>query len=498
MPYSIQLPDGTLVENIPDEVDPSAAKARIIAQHPELGPKPKTGIGAALGKGLESIISSGRTAFGAATGDADEAARAGLERGKQIGEKYEDQVSLQKVKDAYNKNGVLSAAGEAISQIPAAIAEQAPNLAAMAGSARLGAMAGGVFGPVGATVGGIGGALVPSLVQQFGGNIERQAQEGVPVSSGSALAAAVPQAGLDVAGSLIPFGGRLVQKITGIPMGALLGRSAESAAKLADERLLTVLAKGVGVGALAEIPTEITQQMLERAQAGLSLSSPDALKEYGETAYQVGLLAPLGAVGRLSERSGARMDVAAKQEADAAQAATVQQQQEAAAAQKKATDDADPNYAIKLRADYVAANVEMQRLNQAVKALSAEKDPLSVADAKDARKARDAYAKETMQPLVDEIRRVRQLHPGVDFRPTPAAAVPAAAPAVAPIEPVAVEPAVTPPLTTVTPMPGVSAAPEAVAPVAVLEAAASPLTKTQTAEGTVSAPVDELAALQAK
>jgi len=465
MPYSIQLPDGTLVENIPDEVDPSAAKARIIAQHPELGPKPKTGIGAALGKGVESIISSGRTAFGAATGDADEAARAGLERGEAMGKKYADQVSLQKVKDAYNKDGVLSAAGEAISQIPAAIAEQAPNLAAMAGSARLGAMAGSVLGPVGATVGGIGGALIPALAQQFSGNIERQAQEGVPVSSGSALAAAVPQAGLDVAASLIPFGGRLVQKLTGIPMGALLGRSAESAAKLADERLLTVLAKGTGVGALAEIPTEITQQMLERAQAGLSLSSPDALKEYGETAYQVGLLAPLGAVGRLSERSGARMDVAAKQQEEAAQAATVQQQQEAAAAQKKATDDADPNYAIKLRADYVAANVEMQRLNQAVKALSAEKDPLSVADAKDARKARDAYAKETMQPLVDEIRRVRQLHPGVDFRPTPAAAVPAAAPAVAPIEPVAPAPVA-----------------PAVAP------AVAPLTKAQAAEGTVSEP----------
>ena len=429
--YSVQGPDGRIYDIEGPEGASDAQVVGALRSHlaslppPEETPKPKTGIGAALGKGVESIISSGRTAFGAATGDADEAARAGLERGKKIGEKYEDQVSLQKVKDAYNKNGVLSAAGEAISQIPAAIAEQAPNLAAMAGSARLGAMAGSVLGPVGstvgATIGGIGGALLPSLVQQFGGNIERQAQEGVPVSSGRALAAAVPQAALDVASSLIPFGGRLVQKLTGIPMEALLSRSAASAAKLADERLLTVLAKGTGVGALAEIPTEVAQQMLERAQAGLSLSSPDALKEYGETAYQVGLLAPLGAVGRLSERGGARMDVAARQQEEAAQAATVQQQQEAAAAQQKATDDANPNYAIKLREDYVAANVEMQRLNQAVEALSAEKDPLSVADAKDARVARDTYAKETMQPLVDEIRRVRQLHPGFDFRPAAAA-----------------------------------------------------------------------------
>jgi hypothetical protein len=467
------------------------AQQLMAAQPPEEAPKPKTGIGAAIGKGVESIISSGRTALGAATGDAEEAARAGLERGEAINKKYADQVSLQKVKDAYNKDGVLSAAGEALSQIPAALAEQAPNLAAMAGSARLGAMAGSVLGPVGATVGGIGGALLPSLVQQFSGDVERRKSEGLPADVGLSAAAAIPQAGLDVASSLIPFGGRLVQKLTGIPMGALLGRSAESAAKLADERLLTVLAKGVGVGALAEIPTEVAQQMLERAQAGLSLSSPDALREYGETAYQVGLLAPLGAVGRLSERGGARMDVAARQQEEAAKAAEVQQQQDAAAAQQKMTADADPAYAAKLRADYVAANVEMQRLNQAVKALSAEKDPLSVADAKDARVARDTYAKETMQPLVDEIRRVRQLHPGVDFRPPAPVAAPAVAPAATepvatePVvaEPVVAEPVVAEPVVTTTPMP---------------EATAAPLTKAQAAEGTVSAPVDELAALQAK
>jgi hypothetical protein len=53
----------------------------------------------------------------------------------------------------------------------------------------------------------------------------------------------------------------------------------------------------------AEIPNEIFQQMVERAQAGLSITSPDALNEYGSTAYQVGLLAPLGMVGSFSERA---------------------------------------------------------------------------------------------------------------------------------------------------------------------------------------------------
>ena len=61
--------------------------------------------------------------------------------------------------------------------------------------------------------------------------------------------------------------------------------------------------------------------MLFRSQAGLSLTSEDALKEYGETAYQVGLLAPLGAAGRYMERGAARQTVAIKKAEEAAKQA---------------------------------------------------------------------------------------------------------------------------------------------------------------------------------
>jgi hypothetical protein len=75
--------------------------------------------------------------------------------------------------------GLLPAAGEAISQIPSALAEQAPNIAASIASAKLGAMAGtAAFPGVGTVIGGVGGALAPSLLQLFGSNIERQAEEG--------------------------------------------------------------------------------------------------------------------------------------------------------------------------------------------------------------------------------------------------------------------------------------------------------------------------------
>jgi len=340
--YKVEGPAGAseadILNYVASQVAPSAA-----AQEAEK-PKKKTGIGAALGKGVESLVSSGRTGISALLGSPEEAARAGLARGADMGQRYEDQVSLEKVQQAYRDRGILPAAGEAISQIPAAIAEQLPNMGATLASARTGQAVGSAFGPMGRVVGGLGGAALPGLVQMFGSNIERQAAEqqeaGKPVSIDrtAAAAAAVPQAALDVAGTFIPLGGRLVSKLTGIPAEALLGKSAAQVAKLADERLMATLGKGVATGAIAEIPTEIAQQMLERAQAGLSLSSPDALKEYGETAYQVGLLAPIGGAGRLADRSAARGERAQQQEV-ARQEEQMRQLQEQEAKEQQAAQD---------------------------------------------------------------------------------------------------------------------------------------------------------------
>ena len=333
----------------------------------------KTGIGAAVGKGIESLISSGKTAIGALTGSPEDAAREAIARGEDIDARYAEQVSLEKVKKAYEK-GILPAAGEAISQIPAAIAEQAPNIAATLGSARAGAALGSFAGPIGTLVGGGLGAALPSLIQQFGGNIERQAAEqqkrGEPLSidRGAAALAAAPQAALDVAGTFIPLGGRLVSKLTGIPEKALLGKSAEQVAKLADEKLLATLAKGTATGAIAEIPTEIAQQMLERAQAGLSLTSPDALKEYGETAYQVGLLAPMGALGRVSDRSAARGERAQQQEI-ARQEEQMRQLQEAETQEEKdrIAKEIEQQQAEAAKQQQAAAKAEEKRLAQAKK-----------------------------------------------------------------------------------------------------------------------------------
>jgi len=311
--YTIQGPDGRTYDL---EGPEGASEAQVIAalqQQLASQPAPKKGVLAQVAKGAESLISSGRTGIGAATGSAEEAALAGLQRGEDINARYADDIGLDKLKDVYDKKGIGAAGKEVLRQIPLAIAEQLPNMGATLGSARLGAMAGTAINPgIGTIVGGTVGALAPSFLTQFGGNVERQAAEqkkaGQPIdiNTRGAAGAAVPQAGLEAASQFIPLGGRLVSKLTGMPLNSLFGKTAAQAQKIADERLLTTIAKGTATGVAAELPTELTQTMLERAQAGLSLSSPDAMEEYGRVAYQTSLLGPLGAGGRFSEKAGAR------------------------------------------------------------------------------------------------------------------------------------------------------------------------------------------------
>ena len=332
----------------------------------------KQGVLAQASKGLESLISSGRTAGASLTGNAEEAAKAGLARSRDIGSRYEEGADFEKVKKLYEERGILPAAGEAISQIPGAIAEQGANIAALAASGRLGSTLGGVFGTKGKLIGGGLGALASGATQALGQNVERQAAEqekaGEPISIDmrKAVGTAIPSGALDVAGTFIPFGGKLVSKLTGIPAEALFGRSAAQVAKLAEERLAVTLSKGLATGALAEIPTEIAQQMLERYQAGLSLTSPDALKEYGETAYQVGLLAPLGSVGRLSERAGARSEIAQQQEvARQENQMRLLQQEEAQKEQDRLAKELEKQQAEAAKQAEAAAKAEAKRLAQA-------------------------------------------------------------------------------------------------------------------------------------
>jgi hypothetical protein len=449
MPQFIQLPDGGYFP-LKEGEKPEDAWMAAFEKYPKafglspvesLTPKlpevaPKTGLGSALIGGAQRYGSQFRTGLGGGSA----AAEAGVARMEEIEKARPSQVSLEKVKQAYQKDGVLSAAGEALGQIPYAIAEQVPQLASMGAGARAGAMAGRFLGPVGAAAGtGLGalaGQFLSSYVPTAGANLEAQARaqiaEGKPVDVNplAAYGAAVPGAALDVFTDRLLLGKGVVGRLMGFTDEQVAKKSAQELEKLASERLLPKLSRGeVSAGTLlkgtakgtVEIPTEITQQIFERAQAGLPLMNDEALAEYGSAAYQAGLLSPLGGVGRISERSGARGEIAErkKQAADAAFAA-----QEAEATQ--------PQNLLKLFDDYTAAKEEASRLSAAIPAApSKKKKPQDYAkweeDTAGAREAASDHMENILRPLREEYRQREDLiKPLVAQRQ---AAQPAAAPA---------------------------------------------------------------------
>jgi hypothetical protein len=360
----LPLPDGSYV-TVRDDETPEQAFARARKEYPEafevkrVPAEPEEGVGAALVGGTKRALSTARTGLEALFSP-EEAARKGVERAEELGQQYAPGASLEAVKQAYADRGLMGGAGEAISQIPTALAEQFPQIAATLGGARAGAAAGARFGAKGALIGGIGGAVVPSALQLFGANIERQAaeqmEEGKPldISRTRAAVATAPGAALEVAATFIPLGRTLIGKILGPEATKAMTRvTAEGRENLAKEGLAKVLAKGTATGALLEIPTEVIQQMLERAQAGLPLTSEDAYAEYGEAAYGAGLVGgPFGAVGRVGQRSVARGEIAEKEAAATAEEQRLAAEAARAEEQKAAAEEEDrlksPAYRLEL------------------------------------------------------------------------------------------------------------------------------------------------------
>jgi hypothetical protein len=246
-------------------------------------------------------------------------------------------------------------------------------------------LAGSFAGPGGALIGGGLGAIAPSIAQLFGSGLERQAAEGVEdISAGKALAAAVPGAALEAAATFIPLGRSIVGKILGPSAEQALARGTTKASEaLARESLGAVLAKGTTVGVGVEGGTEVIQQMLERYQAGLPITSDDALAEYGQAAYGGALVGgPFGALGRAGQRSVARGEVEerrlteqAAEEAKAAEEARLAKEAEQA---EKAT----PAYETAVTQKLEAANTEINELKEIRKQKDLDPDVKKEAEAR--------------------------------------------------------------------------------------------------------------------
>jgi hypothetical protein len=213
-------------------------------------------------------------------------------------EEYGAEVALENEADAQRKSQYqtrfddIEDVGDFFSYLGGIAGESAPQLAAGIAGGIAGALAAPVVG-TGAAVAGIAGATAANLPFFYGMNRERQkeaVEQGLrtEVSEGAAFLTALPQALLDGIADRLLIGGA---GALGITQKALTGGG-----------VFTRGTKGIGTGAIVEAPTEVGQQMLERAQAGLSLDSDEALAEYREAAIAGGLLgsAVRGTTGALN------------------------------------------------------------------------------------------------------------------------------------------------------------------------------------------------------
>jgi hypothetical protein len=158
----------------------------------------------------------------------------------------------------------VRAAGQALGM---SLPSMAPGLAGAATGAALGSVVPGI----GTAVGGVLGGAAASLPLFFGTNRQRQLQANPdqPVNEGRAALTAIPQA----------LSEGVVDRVS-LGLGRVLGIGADVVARNVIPRIL----RGIGVGAATEVPTEVFQQVLERAQAGLDILGDEAMAEYREAA----------------------------------------------------------------------------------------------------------------------------------------------------------------------------------------------------------------------
>jgi len=312
MAYSIRLPDGTLVENIPDDMDPAVAKQKILSAYPDIGKqvapeKPADnrrpedvgffeGLGAATKKGFEGLgdIASGLGLAGTSVlGSREDTAKKmeAIKADQAEQAKGTPTLTAADIQRIAEERGLVKAG----TQVPAYIAEQILQSAPqMAIPLAVGAGAAALSGPLAPIVGPVAG-IAAYGVQQFGNFLVRQA-----------LAKDDPEE-LDLAKAALTAGGTA-------PIGYFADRFTVGLSSIGTKKAMSEVyaelgkrgvagevgkraAKGAGIGIIAEAPTEVLEQVAERYQAGLPIGIDDeeAKNEYIEAFF--GAAAAGGGIG---------------------------------------------------------------------------------------------------------------------------------------------------------------------------------------------------------
>lgn len=336
---NVQMPDGTIISDVPEGTTQSELLARYnryqVAQLPD---KEATVLGESA-KSAELMAAAYKTGLGSLTGDPVAAVREGRQRRAELDKKYGVARGLNEAIEAYDTagggvRGGISAAGETVSQIPVSLAGQAANLGSMYAGTKAGAavgarIAGALPIPVlpakiATTVGGAGiGAFVGAALSQFvpfyQENLEAQLKaqedrgEEPDLNRAKAAAIAVMQGSTETAGKIFALGGNLVKRIVSGKTAqqaekALVDAAQQSLAKAAGRSLPGAVGAGVTRAVAVELPVEMSQNIMTRAQAGQSLTDEDALNDYKNTIFETikvagGIGAGAGPLNRASARS---------------------------------------------------------------------------------------------------------------------------------------------------------------------------------------------------
>lgn len=296
-----QMPDGRIARfDVPEGTTPDEATAMMEQHFAAATPAPKTPSeekpGSAFGRGLSRSVDITQQGLGSALeGIGRSTGFSGLEQygagvaARNTKELQDAEENATRRQDVEGVGTGLSYAGEALgeSAVPMGIGIGAGALAAGTVGAALGSVIPGPGTLAGGLIGlgvGAAGAALSQIPLFYGWNRERQkdaVQQGIipEVSESAAFLTAIPQAALEgIADRILPGGGKFITK--------------------AGAGLFTRLSAGAGTGIVTEVPTEIGQQVLERAQAGLSLDDEEAMQEYLDAGVGAGVIG--GGIGGAS------------------------------------------------------------------------------------------------------------------------------------------------------------------------------------------------------
>ena len=292
--------------------------------------------GTAVSRGLDRGVQQIKQAFGETLGTAGEQSGLGFlanygqgleERSRQeLGELLLEQPERMQSTDVDGFGSALTYAGEVVG-------EQIPQLGLGLGAAVAAPVIAGATGVAAPFVIGATAAALVTAPILFGNNIQRQEDE---VASGK-------KARVDISDALTATFGQAI--LEGVSDKILLG----SVLKPIGKSIFTRTVSRAGGGATTEALTEVGQQMMERAQAGLEVDSDDAIAEYREAAIAGGLIGggTRATIGSFGERRDTSDETDITDETDTTQAIenaveTAVGDQANAALETEARNAADP------------------------------------------------------------------------------------------------------------------------------------------------------------